>query len=644
MNNLNLHMATLASCFARVALLLCTLTYGPAYAAQVVVLDSAVQGKYLGEYLLVWRDESGNADLRQVIKQGGWRQVNDSIPNYGHAMDPFWFKLDIQASQIERTWALVISNPLVDYLDVYGVNAEGERVSHYAGGAQRKQSEQAIRHRYPVIPIELGKWNSLTYYVRVESNHSVQLPLAVWPLQDFAARNERDSIITGVLLGALFIMLLYNLFLYTTLRDPIYLAYVGSVFGFMMLQVSVKGFGLRFLWPDQFAVSSVAVFVSAYVTIFFATTFASWFMRLKERGFRFMLLVDFSRWGALACAFLVSVIPDVWRLYLMAFLGVLPIILGFVAIFTYYRTDDRPIQIFAAGWIVLLIGSMLFLVNKLGWVSVNVWTEQTMSVGTVIEVILFSMALGDRINNEKELAMRAKASLLHSLNSEREEKQRILISEEMARKAQEKTLQFRRDANERLEQEIEERTAELKQANDELTRVVQIDPLTGVLNRHHFNESIQSMFNKASENKTQLSLLMIDIDHFKRINDKYGHLGGDRCLARAASVLKSMVQGNAEQLWRFGGEEFSVLMVDTDEATAARLAENMRSSMELTSFVDANGPRRISISVGVASLCPSRPQRPELLVDMADQALYEAKQSGRNRVVTFQSMGDQNLA
>jgi len=247
-------------------------------------------------YLVNW-GESGESGLRQVIEQGDWQQVNESIPNYGHAMDPFWFKLDIQASQIVRTWALVISNPLIDYLDVYGVNAEGERVSHYSGGAQRKQSEQDIRHRYPVIPIELGKLSSLTYYVRVESSHSVQLPLAVWPLQDFAARNERDSIITGVLLGALFIMLLYNLFLYTTLRDPIYLAYVGSVFGFMMLQVSVKGFGLRFLWPDQFAVSSVAVFASGFVTIFFATTFASWFMRLKERGFRFMLLVDFSRWG-----------------------------------------------------------------------------------------------------------------------------------------------------------------------------------------------------------------------------------------------------------------------------------------------------------------------------------------------------------
>ena len=636
MNNLTSIMATLVSRCARLALLIWAMTGAMVSVGQVVALDSAVQGQYLGEYMTVWRDTSGTADLQQVMEQNHWQPVNDAIPNYGHASDVFWFRLELQAARRERNWVLVISNPLIDLVDVYGVDTDGDRLSQYSGGAQRKQTDQAIRHRYWVVPIRMSQQGILTYYIRVESDHSVQLPVAVWPLQAFAARDERDTIITGALLGALFIMLLYNLFLYTTLRDPIYLAYVGSVFGFMMLQVSVKGFGQRFLWPDQYAVSSVAVFVSAYVTIFFATTFASGFMRLRERGFRLMPLVEVCRWGALACALLVGWIPNDWRLYLMVFLGILPILLGFIAIFSYYRTDDRPIQIFAAGWIVLLIGSMLFLLNKLGWVSVNVWTEQTMSVGTIIEVILFSMALGDRINNEKELAMRAKASLLHALNAEREEKQKILISEETASKAKEKTLQIRQDANVRLEQEIDQRTVELQRANEELSRVVQLDSLTGALNRHHFNESIHALFRQARESKSPCSLLMIDIDHFKQINDEYGHLGGDRCLTRVASVLKRLVQGSGAQLWRFGGEEFAVLLAASDQQSAVALAQTIRAAMEATSFVDANGPRRITISIGVACLYPDGLQRPEQLVAMADEALYAAKGSGRNRVLAYQ--------
>lgn len=612
--------------------------------AQLVALDSSVQGHYLGEHLSVWVDESRNAQLLQVMQQRNWEPVREAIPNFGHTSSVFWFRLEVQAGQEPASWVLVNSNPLIDFFDVYGVSEDGETVSHYAGGAQRETRDREIRHRFDVIPVHMGEHSILTYYIRLESQHSVQLPLMLWSLEGFIAWDELTSILTSVMLGSLFIMLLYNLFLYTTLRDPIYLAYIGSVFGFMMLQVSLKGFGLRFLWPGQFEVSAVSVFVSAYATIFFATTFASRFMRLKERQFRFVMFVDAVRWSALACAVLVYVLPDIMRMYMMVFLGILAATMGFIAIFTYYSPDDRPIKIFTAGWIVLLIGVLLFLLNRLGVVSVNVWTEQTMSVGSVIEMILFSMALGDRINSEKEQKLKAKAALLHSLNAEREEKQRILLSEETARKAKEKTLQIQRDANQRLEQEIEERTTELRQATEALTLMVQRDPLTGTYNRHHFNESMQSKFMQACENHSELCLMMVDVDHFKSINDRYGHLAGDRCLIQVSNVLKNLLQGAEADLWRFGGEEFAVIMENCTLNEAEALAEHMRSSLEATSFAHAIGPRHITVSIGVAAAVPRRNQRPEHLVDLADQALYEAKRNGRNRVCLYQAEGDQNFA
>ena len=604
--------------------------------AQLVALDNAVQGKYLGEHLSVWVDDAGNAQLSQVLAQEHWEPLNETIPNFGHTRQVFWFRLDVQSVPGAGSWVLVNSNPLIDFLDIYGVSDDGERVSHYAGGARRRALNQEIRHRYDVVPVQMGNHNILSYYVRVESRHSVQLPLMLWSLQEFVVWDERTSILTSVMLGALFIMLLYNLFLYTTIRDPIYLAYIGSVFGFMTLQVSLKGFGLRFIWPGLSEISSVAVFVSAYTTIFFATTFSSWFMRLKERGFRFMLLLDLIRWTALCSALCVHFLPDMLRMYLMVALGLMAAAMGFVAIFTYYSSEDRPVQIFTAGWIVLLIGAMLFLMNRLGWVSVNFWTEQTMSVGSVIEMILFSMALGDRINSEKEQKLKAKAALLHSLNAEREEKQRILLSEETARKAKEKTVQIQRDANQRLEAEIEERTLELRQATEALSIMVQKDPLTGALNRHHFNESIHGKFLQACENDAELCLMMVDVDQFKRINDQYGHLAGDRCLIQVSGVLRNLVQGNNADLWRFGGEEFAVILENSRCQDAEKLAEHMRSTLSDTSFADAKGPRHITVSIGVASITPRRNQRPETLVDLADQALYEAKRNGRNKVCLYQ--------
>jgi diguanylate cyclase (GGDEF)-like protein len=103
-----------------------------------------------------------------------------------------------------------------------------------------------------------------------------------------------------------------------------------------------------------------------------------------------------------------------------------------------------------------------------------------------------------------------------------------------------------------------------------------------------------------------------------------------------ASVLKRLVQWSGAQLWRFGGEEFAVLLAASDQQSAVALAQTIRAAMEATSFVDANGPRRITISIGVACLYPDGLQRPEQLVAMADEALYAAKGSGRNRVLAYQ--------
>lgn len=600
---------------------------------QLVALDSAIQGKYLGEYLGVWVDPTGSADLELVTRQTSWASVPEAIPNFGHSSDVYWFRLEIQSAVVDDSWVMVVSNVLLDYVDLYSVAEDGRLLDHFAGGGQRALTDREILHRYLVMPLRTQGESNLTLYIRVASFHAVQLPVTLWPLEAYAAYDEREVILTGILLGSLFIMLLYNLFLYTTLRDPIYLAYVGSVFGFMLLQVSIKGFGYRFLWPDQILISAISVFVSAFATIFFATTFASWFMNLRERKFRYMILVDFARWGALASALFVTLLPDGWRLYLMVGFGVLAITLGFVAIFTYYRSDDRPIQIFAAGWVVLLIGALLFLINKLGLVSVNIWTEQTMSVGTVIEMILFSMALGDRINNEKEQALKAKSLLLRSLDAERVEKQNILISEETAREAKELTLKIQQETNDNLEAEIEQRTAELRQANDQLAELVKLDPLTGVYNRHHFNECISNAFATANRSGSDLSLLMIDVDHFKSINDQYGHLVGDRCLVKVASVMQDLTLSSDGVLFRFGGEEFSVILPGTSEGAALELAEKIRETLESSVIIKKVGPDHVTVSVGVATMCPRRSQRPEDLVGLADQALYRAKEEGRNRVI-----------
>jgi diguanylate cyclase (GGDEF)-like protein len=602
---------------------------------QIVTLDSAMQGNYLGEYMHVLVDESSSSSLGWAMAQPHWDRVNEPVPNFGLSSSVYWFKLDLQAGVHGDTWVVEVSNVLLDFVDMYVVSSEGKVLDHVAGGSQRPLSKREILHRFNLIPIDTHDEGNLTLYFRVASYHSIQFPIALWPLHEFIAHDEVNTMLVGGLVGALFIMLLYNFFLYSALRDPIYLVYVGVVISFLMLQISLKGFGYRYFWQDQPGLASAAVFVSTYITVFFASTFAQWFLQLKQRQFRYNIALNVIRWSAIGSAFLVPWIPVHWRFYLVALYGISVVLIGFVAIFTYYRANDRPIQIFTAGWIVLLIGALLFLFNKLGWIPLNAWTEQTIAVGTVIEVILFSMALGDRINNEKEQTMRAKTVQLRSLDSEREEKQRILVNEEMTRKAKEVTLKIQQDTNLKLESEIDARTKKLQQATDQLKQLVRIDPLTEVYNRHHFNERIQEEFLRATREQAGLSLLMIDIDHFKSVNDQYGHLVGDKCLQAVARLIQKVVSQNGGALFRFGGEEFAVILHEVVSQKAKCIADDICTMICNTELSIEEGPTGITLSIGVASVYPKRSERPEWLVEKADLALYQAKKEGRNRVIVY---------
>lgn len=177
------------------------------------------------------------------------------------------------------------------------------------------------------------------------------------------------------------------------------------------------------------------------------------------------------------------------------------------------------------------------------------------------------------------------------------------------------------------------RFADKLRDNVQLTLEMAItDPLTGLANRRYFERQLAMMVNQATGRGRPLSLLVIDIDHFKLINDTYGHLAGDAVLAEFARRLKGSVRG-IDLSGRFGGEEFVVAMPDTDMPTALAIAERLRTHISSTQFkVDgAPEPVAVTVSVGVGGV-DARVETPTDLIARADAALYEAKRSGRNRV------------
>lgn len=175
----------------------------------------------------------------------------------------------------------------------------------------------------------------------------------------------------------------------------------------------------------------------------------------------------------------------------------------------------------------------------------------------------------------------------------------------------------------------------LKAQSDLLRSLVFVDGLTGVANRRRFDEALHDEWQHCRRAGAALTLLMIDIDHFKRYNDRYGHLVGDACLKRIAAVLQAGLRRAGDVVARYGGEEFACLLPECDLPAGRAKADELCATVAALEIPHADSPtaQRVTLSVGVATMRPNGANDPTALVAAADAALYEAKRAGRNRVV-----------
>jgi diguanylate cyclase (GGDEF)-like protein len=191
----------------------------------------------------------------------------------------------------------------------------------------------------------------------------------------------------------------------------------------------------------------------------------------------------------------------------------------------------------------------------------------------------------------------------------------------------------------RLVENLLKATRELEDANRRLEHAAATDGLTGIANRRVFDERLQVEWRRCQRNQHPLSMLMIDIDHFKPFNDRHGHVTGDACLRAVAAVLTETFGRASDLVARYGGEEFAVILSEASHEQAIELAEDLRSRVERLELPDLPPATRITLSVGVATTVPDERTAAADLLHCADQSLYTAKHEGRNRVHAYPCAG-----
>lgn len=544
-----------------------------------------------------------------------WQRNQASIPNFGFGPAAMWFWLPIHNPTDEPLERFIeIQNPVLDEVILYQVKQGDRLVSHQISGDRHPMSERPADHFNLVFPIEIPAGAHQDLYFKVMTDGSMQLPVFIWSPRAFHQADQLRLLGFGVLFGVLVVMACYNLFAFLMLQDRVFMYYAGYALSLAFFEAAMNGFGNQYLWADSWWWREHSVVLFVPVLVGFGSLFARSFLQLKLSQ---RWLYDVFGWlfhGALLSAFLSLILPYALIIKISAVLAFLVCVLSVVVGVYRWRHGYRPARYFILAWALFLLSVLAYVAGKFGLIPQSVWTERAMHLGAVFGSIVSAFALTDRVNSQRLSYMEAQKS--------------ALLMQKAAKQDLEKVVDERTQA-------LQTTLSQLEEANEQLQSISMLDGLTGIKNRRFFNEKIEREWARAIRNNSPIALLAIDIDHFKQFNDNYGHLLGDECLRHVAQVIQESVARPSDTVSRYGGEEFMVILPDTDIHGAMHIAEEIRQSIEQQSFHSEGKTYHLTTSIGVSANTPLYGTSYELLISEADRALYQSKKRGRNCVTAF---------
>lgn len=572
-------------------------------------------------------DPNGSLTREQATEpQRTWQSIDRSAPNFGFTSDTYWFRFQLNNRASKSLSRLVeLPIPFIDDVRLFHY-AQGRLVTSYFLGDEQPFAQRAVKHRFFVMPLNLAPGINQVY-VRLASSGTIEASFRIWDPVVFQAASNDDNLVQGAVIGILLVMVVYNLFVFFSIRDINYIYYIGFVASYLFFHLTLTGYTFAYLWPNAVRWNSFAISTFVASSSLFASLFANSYLRLSRFSMPACYLMRALTLGNAILLVATFILPYSLTIRIGAALTIPIAATALVLGYWRWWRGAKFARFYCLAWTAVLIGLSVLNAGKQGWIPTNVWTENASQIGIVALVVLLSFTLADRINHDRSLRLNAQATALTQERKARASGQALIRATEAANRELEQRVQSRTaDLNSTLEQ--------LKIANESLQLLSTTDSLTQVRNRAFFDQALASEHRRALRQQTLLTLILLDIDHFKQINDTYGHLGGDACLRALAEVLRTRIDRAGDVLARYGGEEFVVLLIDTPADKSAAMAEELRASIEKIR-VDFEGTEiRFTASFGVVCGVPNANTQVDDYFACADKALYQAKGSGRNRVCT----------
>ena len=584
-----------------------------------IVLENDRFSERLAKGIQYLEDTQGDILLEDMLDgryDNQFQRFKKETLQMGYNKNPFWFKLTLTNNLAHHTTDtltdrlyLSIRYPLLDSVKFYHVNID--HTQELITGDGLSFFDRYFSLNEFVFPISMYQGETNDIYIRVQSMNSLSVPMYLETERAFTENQHGYHIFNGIYLGLAAGLLLYNCFLWLGIRKPVYGFYALAILSIIAFNATIIGYTYR-IWPEAIAFQQVAVYIlstfAAIATCWFGLVFLD-AKKTQPRMFWFMIFITVLYSTALVSMFFVSTVLSSKINVLVTVSGVIL----FVSMAVRSIMQGRK----SAAYYLIAQGAVLFSViftvlTSQGIIPLYYLAPEVLKWCSAFALLFFSFALANLVNEQRRL--------------------RELAQLESA-KAQQQTLRAQIELNENLDKLVHERTTELEHANKLLRELNTKDELTGLRNRRYLNEVLPKEYKQAYRNRTEISILMMDIDFFKQINDNYGHQAGDNCLARAGAIISSILHRPSDFAVRYGGEEFVLVLPDTPLQGAIAVAEKIRKTFEKTHVPISNDETiPVTISIGVVSEVPEERDRHENLLRLADDLLYQAKENGRNRV------------
>jgi len=560
-----------------------------------------------------------SADIHQLTNDQ-WQKKQSISSGFEVVKGKNWFAINLSNSSGKPSSAYLTFKNRFQLIDVqlYQLTKE-KKLNSIAFHLNSSSLKTAL--------INLPALTTSTVYLKVDSDANLKLPIKMVSESYFFQYTSEAQYDYGFVVGGMMLLALVMLLLFFASGLKSILLIAGYFLTRALLLSVILGGNLHYLFPELPELRAVDLPLLTATSLMFLLLFTIELFNLKEILFIYYQRIKYLCW-LLFLSIFVSLFIGVNATFLMSLLfeGTVSfslIILGILLI--------KKSQPLAKLFTLTAVIQCIFLIF-------NVILLQANGLAT-IEYQSAYFGLFFWLNSFLIIFMLSR-QYAYQLRGKQQIQRQALENAIVAKQANEELLSLQKDNQEELEVHVQERTLELNIALQELensNRELELkntqDDLTGLNNRRFYDRKILAEYRRSKRNLTPLSLVLIDIDHFKEVNDTHGHLAGDQCLAWLGQKIKASLKRSTDLGCRYGGEEFCLILPDTDAEGALALAEALRLSISDAPCCYQALAINLTISCGISTYLQQDDVQPEQIFSGADEALYRAKKDGRNQTL-----------